>query len=393
MLDLDQIRRDMQARLEDLLGEIDKLRRALAALTLSEGESARSDRAAPASGSAGESVTKSTRRVPRTRTASVPPRPPAPTPAPASPTAAPARALGATKAAVIAALKDSAGAMTAGEIAAATGLARASVSTTLSKLATSGEIAKTARGYQLGRESDTTRKPARPRPSVSTVATSPSPQAAEAPVAEPPAAEPTAVQPQAVEPLAAEPPAAEPPAPEPPAAEPSAGEPPAAELPAAEPQVATRHAVLAALAGGSAMTAGEVATATGLGRANVSAMLSKLAEAGELRNAARGYQLADVEPAQRFYFGIEDEVTPRAVVANLPELEAAIAVCGPGVLRHHCAEHDFSRWVAGVLRTEPLADAIAAAEAQLSADSPTETVEHARRALTAALQARHATQR
>ncbi|MGO9750268.1 MAG: helix-turn-helix domain-containing protein, partial [Solirubrobacteraceae bacterium] len=232
-----------------------------------------------------------------------------------------------------------------------------------------------------------------PRPSVSTVATSPSPQAAEAPVAEPPAAEPTAVQPQADEPLAAEPPAAEPPAPEPPAAEPSAGEPPAAELPAAEPQVATRHAVLAALAGGSAMTAGEVATATGLGRANVSAMLSKLAEAGELRNAARGYQLADVEPAQRFYFGIEDEVTPRAVVANLPELEAAIAVCGPGVLRHHCAEHDFSRWVAGVLRTEPLADAIAAAEAQLSADSPTETVEHARRALTAALQARHATQR
>ncbi len=39
--------------------------------------------------------------------------------------------------------------MTAGEVAAATGLARATVSTTLSKLATSGAIAKAARGYQI----------------------------------------------------------------------------------------------------------------------------------------------------------------------------------------------------------------------------------------------------
>jgi hypothetical protein len=141
------------------------------------------------------------------------------------------------------------------------------------------------------------------------------------------------------------------------------------------------------------MTADEVATATGLGRASVSSTLSQLAKAGELRNAARGYQLASVEAAQRFYFQIEDDATPRAVVANLPELEAAIAVCGPGVLRHHCAEHDFSSWVAGVFHNEPLAAALAAAEAQLSADSPTETVEHARTALTAALQARHATPR
>jgi DNA-binding IclR family transcriptional regulator len=39
--------------------------------------------------------------------------------------------------------------MTAGEVATATGLGRASVSTTLSKLANSGEVAKAARGYQL----------------------------------------------------------------------------------------------------------------------------------------------------------------------------------------------------------------------------------------------------
>jgi len=84
----------------------------------------------------------------------VPPRPSAQTPA--SPAAAPARARtapGATKGAVLAALKDG-NAMTAGEIAAATGLARATVSTTLSKLAASGAIAKAARGYQIRHESD-----------------------------------------------------------------------------------------------------------------------------------------------------------------------------------------------------------------------------------------------
>ncbi len=41
------------------------------------------------------------------------------------------------------------GAMTASEVASATGLGRASVSTTLSKLAKSGEVTKAQRGYQL----------------------------------------------------------------------------------------------------------------------------------------------------------------------------------------------------------------------------------------------------
>ncbi len=39
--------------------------------------------------------------------------------------------------------------MTAGEVAAATGLGRATVSTTLSKLAKSGEVTKAQRGYSL----------------------------------------------------------------------------------------------------------------------------------------------------------------------------------------------------------------------------------------------------
>jgi DNA-binding IclR family transcriptional regulator len=39
--------------------------------------------------------------------------------------------------------------MTAGEVAAKAGLARPTVSTTLSKLARSGEVQKAARGYRL----------------------------------------------------------------------------------------------------------------------------------------------------------------------------------------------------------------------------------------------------
>jgi DNA-binding transcriptional ArsR family regulator len=54
---------------------------------------------------------------------------------------------------------------------------------------------------------------------------------------------------------------------------------------------ATKTAVLAALGSGGAMTAGEVANATGLGRASVSTTLSKLAKAGQVTKADRGYQI------------------------------------------------------------------------------------------------------
>jgi DNA-binding IclR family transcriptional regulator len=49
---------------------------------------------------------------------------------------------------VLGALSDGKG-MTAGEVAAATGLARGTVSTTLSKLAKGGEVVKAERGYRL----------------------------------------------------------------------------------------------------------------------------------------------------------------------------------------------------------------------------------------------------
>ena len=54
---------------------------------------------------------------------------------------------------------------------------------------------------------------------------------------------------------------------------------------------ATKASVLGALAGGDAMTAGQVATKAGLARPTVSTTLSKLAKTGEVEKAARGYRL------------------------------------------------------------------------------------------------------
>jgi biotin operon repressor len=154
---LDQLRREIQTRLDELLGEADKLRRALGALGSRDGA------ATPSASSTPSAAPERARPAPASRTATrtpARPRPSAssaansPSPQPAEPPAVgPARAAaraasGSTKTAVLEALTG-ANAMTAGEVAAATGLGRASVSTTLSKLAKSGEVIKAARGYQL----------------------------------------------------------------------------------------------------------------------------------------------------------------------------------------------------------------------------------------------------
>jgi DNA-binding IscR family transcriptional regulator len=54
---------------------------------------------------------------------------------------------------------------------------------------------------------------------------------------------------------------------------------------------ATMASVLAALAGGEALTASEVASEAGLARPTVSTALSKLAKSGEVQKAERGYRL------------------------------------------------------------------------------------------------------
>lgn len=54
---------------------------------------------------------------------------------------------------------------------------------------------------------------------------------------------------------------------------------------------ATKASVLAALTGGEAMTAGQVAAKAGLARPTVSTTLSRLAKTGDVQKAKRGYRL------------------------------------------------------------------------------------------------------
>ncbi len=100
------------------------------------------------------------------------------------------------------------------------------------------------------------------------------------------------------------------------------------------------------------------------------------------------YNHSGVEPAHRFYFRTEPDIPTGAVAANLAELEAELGRCDQGVLRHHCAGHDFSRWVASVFHDKVLSDGLSAAETALSADSHSAAVEQVRLALIATLQAR-----
>jgi len=140
---IDQIRNSIQERLDQLLAEADKLRHALSALD-------------PRS-SAAPARKPAARKAPaRTAAPAAAPEPnaPATSSAPAQRTSKPAArsprrtAPGATKASVLAALAGGE-AMTAGQVADKTGLARPTVSTTLSKLSKSGEVEKAERGYRL----------------------------------------------------------------------------------------------------------------------------------------------------------------------------------------------------------------------------------------------------
>jgi CRP-like cAMP-binding protein len=150
---IDRIRHDMQQRLEQLLAEADKLRHALAALDPRE----RSTRV-PKS-------TNSTKSQPTTRGAANTPDAAPRTPAQARTRAAGAgngasasarTAPGETKAHVLAALS-SGQALTASQVATATGLAQPTVSTTLSRLSKTGEVVKAERGYRLSSSPGATR--------------------------------------------------------------------------------------------------------------------------------------------------------------------------------------------------------------------------------------------
>ena len=139
---IDRLREQIQERLDQLVHEADRLHKALAALDPRSSKApARKSPASkppvrkpePAATRAGASATKRTAARRTRQTAARSPRRTAP---------------GATKASVLAALAGG-DALTAGEVATKSGLARGTVSTTLSKLAKTGEVQKAERGYRL----------------------------------------------------------------------------------------------------------------------------------------------------------------------------------------------------------------------------------------------------
>jgi sugar-specific transcriptional regulator TrmB len=128
---IDRLREQIQERLDQLAGEADRLRKALAALDPRSSKAPASKPVQPT-----KPATSPTKRTPARRTSQPTARSPRRT------------TTGATKASVLAALAGGE-AMTAGEVATKAGLARGTVSTTLSTLAKSGEVQKAERGYRI----------------------------------------------------------------------------------------------------------------------------------------------------------------------------------------------------------------------------------------------------
>ena len=152
---IDRIRHDIQQRLDQLLAEADKLRRALAALDPRQRSAPepKPTRSRPATKPAAETPTAARNTPARTPQRAVG----AANGASASPRTAP----GQTKATVLAALAGDR-VLTAAEVATVTGLARPTVSTTLSRLAKAGDVVKAERGYRLPSPSDATESAAEP---------------------------------------------------------------------------------------------------------------------------------------------------------------------------------------------------------------------------------------
>jgi DNA-binding transcriptional ArsR family regulator len=139
---IDRIRHDIQQRLDQLLAEADKLRHALAALDPRERSTPKPKTTRPQGAAKRAAKTpdapKQTPPRRRTRTARTT----------NGASASTRTASGETRAKVLTALTSDE-ALTAGEVAKATGLARPTVSTTLSKLSKSGAVVKADRGYRL----------------------------------------------------------------------------------------------------------------------------------------------------------------------------------------------------------------------------------------------------
>jgi DNA-binding transcriptional ArsR family regulator len=135
---IDRLREQIQERLDQLAGEADRLRKALAALDPRSSKALA--RKSPVRKAAQRTASKPTASAMKSTPARRTSQPAARSPRRTAP--------GATKASVLAALAGGE-AMTAGQVAEKADLARGTVSTTLSKLAKSGEVHKAERGYRL----------------------------------------------------------------------------------------------------------------------------------------------------------------------------------------------------------------------------------------------------
>jgi DNA-binding transcriptional ArsR family regulator len=166
---IDRIREDIERRLEELLAEADRLRQALSALGSGDSDgqaparrrgrssgraaSGRRSRATAGAASAGAAASgrQARGRAGRPRTAATRSARGGARNGVGSSSGRTRTASGATRAAVLEALAKAGGQpLTAGQVASATGLGRPSVSTTLSKLARSGDVTKAQRGYAIG---------------------------------------------------------------------------------------------------------------------------------------------------------------------------------------------------------------------------------------------------
>lgn len=156
---LDQLRSDLTSRLDELLGEADKLRRALTALgtrqhnrtssatPTSSPSKPRTDRVKSNTAAPVRKVTPSSAET-ATKTAAPAARRSRSTKPKGAQQTSSRTAPGATKSAVLATLATGE-TMTAGQVATAAGLGRPTVSTTLSRLAKTGEVTKASRGYRI----------------------------------------------------------------------------------------------------------------------------------------------------------------------------------------------------------------------------------------------------
>ncbi len=157
---IDRIRHDIQQRLDQLLAEADRLRRALAALDPRERSTPKPTptKSQPSAKPAAKTPDTAKQTPSRTRKRAA-------GSAANGATGSARTAPGATKVKVLAALS-SAQALTASEVATATGLATPTVSTTLSRLSKAGEVVKADRGYRLadskGETVSATQPPAKP---------------------------------------------------------------------------------------------------------------------------------------------------------------------------------------------------------------------------------------